>query len=128
MSELSEGDEMSRILTAREIATMRAGAVNFEKLSVDDALTLIASHEELRAEQKLQKVARIIGVSSRDAQNIRAEVWRSMNDFRPMNADVLNQELRENYGGAHEVDPDGDWRAAIRALVDGVRYGERRGR
>lgn len=46
-------------------------------------------------------------------------------DFRPQNADILNQELRENYGDAFQVDPYGDWGYAIRRLVDGVRYGER---
>jgi hypothetical protein len=46
-----------------------------------------------------------------------------MTDYRPTNADVLNQELRENYGAQWEVEPEGDWRAAIRGLVDGARYG-----
>ena len=44
---------------------------------------------------------------------------------RSLEADVLNTELRENYGGAHQVSLEQDWRLAIRLLVDGVRYGER---
>ena len=39
--------------------------------------------------------------------------------------DVLNQELRENYGDAFQVEPDDDWQPAIMALVDGVRRSER---
>ena len=39
-------------------------------------------------------------------------------------ADLLNTELRENYGHHLQVDVEDDWRPAIRGLVDGVRYGE----
>lgn len=46
-------------------------------------------------------------------------------DRRASEADVLNQELRENYGAAYQVGPKDDWRGAIRRLVDGVRHGER---
>lgn len=38
-------------------------------------------------------------------------------------ADVLNTELRENYGDHLQVEPHGDWRCAILGLVDGVRHG-----
>lgn len=38
-------------------------------------------------------------------------------------ADLLNTELRENYGAAYQVGPDDDWREAIKTLVDGARHG-----
>ena len=39
-------------------------------------------------------------------------------------ADFLNTELRMNYGDHLQVEPEDDWRPAIRGLVDGVRRGE----
>ena len=39
-------------------------------------------------------------------------------------SDFLNTELRMNYGDHLQVDPDDDWRPAIRGLVHGVRHGE----
>lgn len=43
--------------------------------------------------------------------------------LRASECDALNTELRENYGSHIQVTPADDWRSAIRALVDGVRYG-----
>ena len=40
-------------------------------------------------------------------------------------ADLLNTELRENYGQAFQVELQDDFRPAIQRLVDGVRHGER---
>lgn len=43
---------------------------------------------------------------------------------RASEADVLNQELREQSAGV-EVEPEQDWRPAIRALVDAAKRSER---
>ena len=40
---------------------------------------------------------------------------------RASEADVLNTELRENYGDRFQVEVETDWRDAIRALVNGAR-------
>jgi len=52
------------------------------------------------------------------------ERLRKCSAQRASEADLLNTELRENYGGQFQVLPEDDWRPAIRALVDGVRHGE----
>ena|SRR3990167_30652 len=60
-----------------------------------------------------------------EVERLRAENER-LEGARASDVDTLNQALRENYGAQHEVScyPIGPWRAAIWALVDGVRHGE----
>jgi hypothetical protein len=58
------------------------------------------------------------------AEKAEAELER-LESQRASEADVLNVELRENYGNQHQVSLSDDWRPAIRALVDGTRHGER---
>jgi len=111
---------MNDILSTEAVAAMRETGIQW---------SLCDSHEALRAEVARLTAALAQAHATIERMAVDAEAHHvalaqarreALEDFRPRNADVLNQELRENYGAYLEVDPYGDWCEAIRGLVDGV--------
>jgi hypothetical protein len=107
---------------ASELLEVRARLAEVER-KVHDREQAMSSHLPSHANLCLLERAEQAESALHAAQAERDAVKCDMG-YRASECDVLNRELRENYGDQHQVEPDDDWRPAIRALVDGVRYGE----
>jgi hypothetical protein len=71
------------------------------------------AHEQRKRAEKAERLA---------AERLQA--LDTLESRRASECDLLNTELRSNYGAHLQVAPDDDWRPAIRGLVDGYNHGE----